>query len=307
MRENLPGERSVRVLMFMSIVEAVMPSIPYDPSRVALDSPQLRDTVCVRGAEYDEVALSVELARLAYVHYEDRDAGLARLKDALGRVRFDNVTIFEDAATGTQGFGASRSSDGLCVLAFRGTEPTQLTDLGADLAFTLTDWTEKTGRVHKGFAGAARSVLPEVKQWLAQTQAARKRLIVTGHSLGAAIATLYASLIAPERLITIGSPRVGDAAFVATLAGIDMTRLVNCCDVVTELPPEVGGYVHAGGAAYLTREGVLASSNDEAFVRDDRTAAREDYLLHYAWKTGNVVVRDLADHAPINYVRCFMP
>ena len=63
----------------------------------------------------------------------------------------------EDAATGTQGFGASRSSDGLCVLAFRGTEPTRLTDLGADLAFTLTDWTEKAGRVHKGFAGAARS------------------------------------------------------------------------------------------------------------------------------------------------------
>lgn len=118
--------------MFTSIVEVMMPSIPYDPSRVALDSPQLRDTVFVPGAEYDEVALSVELARLAYVHYEDHDAGLARLKEALGRVRFGDVTIFEDPATGTQGFGASRSSDGLCVLAFRGTEPTQLTDLGAD-------------------------------------------------------------------------------------------------------------------------------------------------------------------------------
>ncbi|SAK74243.1 Lipase (class 3) [Caballeronia temeraria] len=284
-----------------------MLNIPYDASRVALESPHLRATVFVPGAEYDEVALSVELARLAYIHYEDHDAGLARLKEALGRVRFDDVTIFEDAATGTQGFGASRSSDGLCVLAFRGTEPTELTDLGTDLAFTLTDWTEKAGRVHKGFAGAARSVLPEVERWLEHTQAARKRLILTGHSLGAAIATLYASLIAPDRLITIGSPRVGDAAFVATLAGSDMMRLVDCCDVVTELPPEVGGYVHAGEAAYLTRKGVRASSSDEAFVRGDRTAAREHYLLHYAWKAGNVVVRDLADHAPINYVRCFMP
>nr|WP_284508870.1 lipase family protein [Caballeronia sp. GACF5] len=115
----------------------------------------------------------------------------------------------------------------MCVLEFRGTEPTQLTDLGADLAFTLTDRTEKAGRVHKGFAGAARSVLPELERWLEHTQAALKRLIVTGHRLDAAIATLYASLIASGRLITIGSPRVGDAAFSATLAGIDMMRLVD--------------------------------------------------------------------------------
>ena len=85
--------------MFMSIVEAIMPSIPYDASRLALDSPQLRDTVFVPGLEYDEVALSVELARLAYVHYEDHAAGLARLKEALGRVRFDDLTLFEDLAT----------------------------------------------------------------------------------------------------------------------------------------------------------------------------------------------------------------
>jgi len=284
-----------------------MPGIPYDATRAALDTPQLRATVFVAGTSYDDVMLSVELARLAYVHYEDGGAELDRLKEALSRVRFDDVVLFEDAATGTQGYGASRSADGLYVLAFRGTEPTQLTDLGTDLEFSLTDWTEKAGRVHKGFACAARSNFASVNQWLEQTQAARKRLIVTGHSLGAAIATLYASVIAPDKVVTIGSPRVGDADFVATLAGIDMTRLVDCCDVVTELPPEVGGYVHAGDAAYLTRDGVLASSTDPNFVRDDRLAARADYLRDYAWKTGNELLRDLADHAPINYVRCFMP
>ncbi|MDN7180682.1 lipase family protein [Caballeronia sp. SEWSISQ10-4 2] len=283
-----------------------MPGIPYDATRTALEAPQLRATVFVAGTDYDDVALSVEFARLAYMHYEDGGAELDRLKEGLGRVRFDDVVIFEDAATGTQGYGASRSVDGLCVLAFRGTEPTQLSDLGADLQFSLTDWTEKAGRVHKGFACAARSVFASVNQWLEQTRAARRRLIVTGHSLGAAIATLYASVIAPDKLVTIGSPRVGDADFVATLAGIDMTRLVDCCDVVTELPPAVAGYVHASDAAYLTRDGVLASSADPDFVRDDRLAARTDYLRNYAWKTGNVVLRDLADHAPINYVRCFM-
>lgn len=283
-----------------------MPSIPYDASRAALDTPQLRATVFVSGEDYDEVALSVELARLAYVHYEDGETEFDRLKEALARVRFDSITIFEDAATGTRGYGASRAVDGLHVLAFRGTEPTQLTDLGTDLQFTLTDWTEKAGRVHQGFARATRSIFASVNQWLEQTQAARRRLVLTGHSLGAAIATLFASVILPDKLVTIGSPRVGDANFVAILAAIDMTRLVDCCDVVTELPPEVGGYVHAGDAAYLTRDGVLASSTDPDFVRDDRLAARVEYLCNYAWKTGNVVLRDLADHAPINYVRCFM-
>jgi hypothetical protein len=283
-----------------------MPGIPYDASRTALETPQLRGTVFVAGINYDDAALSVELARLAYVHYEDGGAELNRLKEALGRVRFNDVVIFEDAVTGTQGYGTSRSVDGLCVLAFRGTEPTQLTDLGADLQLSLTDWTEKTGRVHKGFACAARSIFASVNQWLEQTRATRRRLIVTGHSLGAAIATLYASVIAPDKLITIGSPRVGDADFVAALADVDMTRLVDCCDVVTELPPEVGCYVHAGDATYLTRDGVLASSPDPDFVREDRLAARESYLRNYAWKTGNVVLRDLADHSPINYVRCFV-
>lgn len=284
-----------------------MPGIPYDASRAALDTPQLRATVFVAGTAYDDVMLSVELARLAYVQYEDGGAELDRLKDALSRVRCDDVALSEDAATGTQGYGASRSTDGLYVLAFRGTEPTQLTDLGTDLEFSLTDWTEKAGRVHKGFACAARSIFASLNQWLEQTQAARKRLIVTGHSLGAAFATLYASVISPDKVVTIGSPRVGDAEFVATLVGIDMTRLVDCCDVVTELPPELGGYVHAGVAAYLTRDSVIAASTDPDFVRADRFAARADYLRDYAWKPGNELLRDLADHAPINYVRCFMP
>lgn len=66
--------------------------------------------------------------------------------------------------------------------------------------------------------------------------------------------------------ITIGSPRMGAATFVATR--------------------EVAG---------------------DAYVQADRTAAREDYLLQYAWRIGDVMVRDLADRAPISYIRCLVP
>ncbi len=284
-----------------------MPSIPYDASRDALFSPQLRPTVFDSTVHYDELALAAECARLAYVRFENGAADLQALTDALARVRLAGLVTFDDPTTGTQGYGTSRADDGLVVLAFRGTEPTALTDLGSDLAVTLIDWTERAGRVHEGFARAARSVFGAVDRWLLAARAPGTRLVVTGHSLGAAIATLYASVLAPKRLVTIGSPRVGDADFVATLTGIDITRFVDCCDIVTQLPPQIGGYVHAGEARYLTGAGECAASADKAFIDADRLAARADFLGDYAWKTGNVLLRDLADHAPINYVRCLVP
>jgi hypothetical protein len=42
-------------------------------------------------------------------------------------------------------------------------------------------------------------------------------------------------------------------------------------------------------------------------VQADREAARIAYLREYAWKKGNVMIRDLADHAPINYIRSLIP
>ena len=170
----------------------------------------------------------------------------------------------------------------------------------------MTNW-QKGGRVHDGFARAASSVLETLNAWLTSTDAARTQLALTGHSLGAAIATLLASVVRPNVLVTIGSPRVGNADFAATLDGIGIKRFVDCCDAVTELPPEVGGYVHVGPPTYITQAGVPDPGADDAFVSADRASARSEYFVKYAWKIGNVLVRDLADHAPVNYVRSLFP
>ena len=70
-------------------------------------------------------------------------------------------------------------------------------------------------------------------------------LIIAGHSLGAAVATLLAldlSVNLPGRdltLYTYASPRVGDATF-AAFCGAKVTthfRIVNVCDIVPKLPP----------------------------------------------------------------------
>jgi hypothetical protein len=44
---------------------------------------------------------------------------------------------------------------------------------------------------------------------------------------------------------------------------------------------------------------------DDDLVSEDRHNARLEYFERYAWKLKTVPVRDLADHAPINYARCF--
>jgi predicted chitinase len=75
---------------------------------------------------------------------------------------------------------------------------------------------------------------------------------VVGHSLGSALATLYAmenatnGKIHNPLLCTFASPRVGDAAFVAAFSTLPLTswRIVNAPDIVPKLPPEIAGFQH---------------------------------------------------------------
>jgi hypothetical protein len=57
-----------------------------------------------------------------------------------------------------------------------------------------------------------------------------------------------------------------------------------------------------GSALHIDRNRKVLNNPTENAVSADRLIARVEYLLKYAWKSGNVGVRDLADHAPINYV-----
>ena len=84
--------------------------------------------------------LCTEFARLAYIPFEQDGGELTRLEEALARVGFQTPILFVDAATDTQGFGSSRSADGITVVAFRGTQPDALSDLATDLEFSMTNW-----------------------------------------------------------------------------------------------------------------------------------------------------------------------
>lgn len=278
--------------------------LAYDPTNDALLRPELRDTVFSSHTQPGHIAVAVEAARLAYYRFEESEAEKARLSQALALAGYGSVHTFSsNTLVGTEAFGAIRASDGTALLAFRGTQPDKLADLGTDANALLVPWKLGRGSVHFGFHSAYEAVRADIEQWLAGP-AAGKQLIMSGHSLGAALACLCASIATPHRLVTIGGPRTGDRAFVASITA-PWTRLVDCCDFVTRVPPTFLGYAHPDFRSYITWDGQLRENPTDDFIAADRELGRLDYLKNHAWRRGTVVVRDLADHAPINYARAF--
>lgn len=278
--------------------------LAYDPTHDALLRPELRDTVFSSHTQPGPIAVAVEAARLAYYRFEESDTEKARLGRALALAGYADLHTFSSHTwVGTEAFGAVHASDGTALLAFRGTQADKVADLGTDANALLVPWELGTGRVHFGFQRAYQAIRADIDTWRAGPAAGRQ-LLMCGHSLGAALACLCASIATPHRLVTTGGPRTGDSTFVDSIKA-PWTRLVDCCDFVTRLPPIYLGYAHPGLRSYITWDGQMHENPTDEFIAADREQGRLDYLKNHAGRRGTVAVRDLADHAPINYARAF--
>tara|TARA_E500000178_G_scaffold328119_1_gene357797 strand:- start:647 stop:1393 length:747 start_codon:yes stop_codon:yes gene_type:complete len=142
------------------------------------------------------------------------------------------------------------------VLCCRGTEPTELNDLKADLNI----WPDKAqvgGWVHNGFQNEIDDIWPDIIATLKKHT--KKKISICGHSLGGAMATIAASRLLEYKpvLYTFGSPRVGSAAFVKECADLEHYRFVNNNDLVTVIPPWFMGYRHHGQVMYFNYNGII--------------------------------------------------
>jgi pimeloyl-ACP methyl ester carboxylesterase len=278
-----------------------MSSIPYDATRKSLYHPGEADNFFQLGSIQSDAALCAEMSRLAYVKNE------MLLAQYLGRAGFRPSLTLGYGIEGTQAFISSKPDSNLVVVAFRGTELDDPSDLFTDAKFVLTPWADDSGgslgRVCKGFAEALENndTLGKIRTFL-DSLVPSPNVLLTGHSLGAALATLAASRMPSSHLYTFGSPRVGDKFFAEAMQNVSHTRFVDCCDLATRLPPEAFGYVHVGSLCYIDRNGQLLESPTDDLISDDRRKAEAWYLVHHSFLLGTVFLRDLADHAPINYV-----
>ncbi len=284
------------------------PRVPYTAEKVDLFNPGVRDGFFPADATQSEAILCAGMSRLAYCRKApDFGCDQDRIRENLQSIGFTPYKFLESPGTahgkGVHCFVALREdpqpSRRLAVVAFRGTDVKDGTNLWYDVDLELEPWTRE-GRVHKGFAAALSQVQQDTVATLDSLQG--YRLLYTGHSLGAAMATLLAGLKKPDALYTFGSPRVGDAGFVASLQGVKNFRFQDCCDLVTRVPPEELGYQHLGQPHYIDRQRRVILNPGEQFISRDHRRARFRFLFRYAWRPGNVSLRDMADHAPMNYV-----
>lgn len=114
-------------------------------------------------------------------------------------------------------------------------------------------------KLHTGFAKGWQEVADAATRGVEAARAAHAdyRLVVTGHSLGGAIATLAGAYLRrgglPADVYTYGSPRVGNdhfANFMTAQPGVDW-RVTHRDDPVPRLPPIFTGYRHISPESWL--------------------------------------------------------
>jgi hypothetical protein len=187
--------------------------------------------------------LSYVMACLARAAYEDDCRAIFAEQGFTKNYKFMDVD-------GAQGHLCC-SNDEL-LITFRGTEPSQFNDLVADL--NTIPKKNGPGKVHEGFRKEARKLYDIVIAYVKANKG--RKIFITGHSLGAAMATYTAQELNwlkmgdDIKLFTFGSPRLGDYDYVNAM-DIEHHRFVNCNDVVTHVPPAALMFKHHGNLHYI--------------------------------------------------------
>lgn len=163
-----------------------------------------------------------------------------------------------DRASDTQVL-VEKMSTGHFAIVFPGTASARdwLTDLQVrkvQWGSTLNSPLSTKPKVHRGFANAYAAV----REGILHIIPPGANLVITGHSLGGALATLCAEdlndLHPIDSVITFGSPRVGNGPFARRyndqLAEIT-ARIVNSNDPIPHIPWIFGTYRHVATQHYL--------------------------------------------------------
>jgi hypothetical protein len=117
-------------------------------------------------------------------------------------------------------------------------------------------------------AQAVRANVPPRQAGLEAMDVTMPVVAVAGHSLGAALCTLYVVENAVKKIIsnptvcTFASPRVGNAGFVGTYGALNLTswRIVNAPDLVPNLPPDIFAYRHVNTLSLFDSTGKVKST-----------------------------------------------
>lgn len=164
-------------------------------------------------------------------------------------------------------------ADDICVLCFRGTEPSSAINFLTDASVQPKDFLSM-GHIHGGFHRNVRAVWSDVAEQIQDAiddpneHRKLKSLYITGHSLGAAMAVVAAAIIFGDDafthwrpfvrgIYTYGQPMVGDKEFAKSCEprfGDMLFRHVYDHDLVARMPPLSTGHFEHFGKEYVGSE-----------------------------------------------------
>lgn len=283
----------------------------YPPVRgdyVYFESPAFQPS---SGFHFNNASWAADASMFAYARYGEQRSNEAEFKDILRGAGFDiaeNIgNCFVDNASTARGFFAG--NDKFAILAFRGTEKGNLHDAAADLELSPDIRDLFHGLfIHAGFQRYFDSVSANVANLIREYRKDHRtqEICITGHSLGAALATLaFHQLGDPiSSLYTFGCPSVGNHVFCRDLmrggGSLGIYRFVDYEDVVTHIPTGPV-YVDPACAVLWIDSDHQVVQNPEKLPDDPR-----DFLdLARGFFTGSiadpVLPEPLADHSPVRY------
>lgn len=170
-------------------------------------------------------------------------------------------------------------------VAFRGS--TDLSNWIDDIQIRrIHPYNDSDVEVEQGFYKAYRTMQPAIQETLVslRDQYQTRRLIITGHSLGAAMASIMAYETQEDYdvwLVTFGSPRVGNRAFVQSLQSIEvMYRVVHYYDIVPHTPEEALGYLHLPNEVWYDESNQHYVTCTDDFTHEDDSCSNSCAPIH---------------------------
>lgn len=246
------------------------------------------------------------LGHLAIAAYAPKPAEDAAFKKTM----FTDAASFAHGPTSTQGFWTANADH--VVLAFCGTSDVR--DWLTNIRFAMVP--ELGGKAHRGFCEALDAIWSIFFTKLKTHTDAGRKLWITGHSLGGALATLAArrlpTSMKPVGVYTFGQPRVGDTAY-AKKYKLKHHRFVNNKDIVPTVPSRfIPGafppafYTHCGELEFFDKNGKLVgnSSSELGLLPELQETLSQLSTATTEAQAKQLIIDGIRDHAMKGYLEC---